>query len=172
MNSHVYVVSWLSYRNTCPQFQINKVTFHLSKTGPESKRSTKGKKAAVNPNAAKGKKPTVKKTSTRKHKSKHKRKAKSTKKAKPPTATVTKGRPKTAKSISSGEVTTISPRPMLKQNSFSTSQGDGLHSHVASNYRPLLGPFGMLFMFHFWCQIDMTHPYICIVYFQLIRLNL
>ena len=74
MNSHVYVVSWLSYRNTCPLFQINKVTFHLSKTGPESKRSTKGKKAAVNPNAAKGKKPTVKKTSTRKHKSKHKRK--------------------------------------------------------------------------------------------------
>jgi hypothetical protein len=76
-----------------------------------------------------------------------KRKAKSLKKAKTPT--VAKGCPNTAKSISSEEITTKSPRLRLKQKSITTSQGDGTHSHVASNYSPLLGPFGMLFMFHF-----------------------
>jgi hypothetical protein len=131
------------------------VTFHLSKTlkrgvsksSQQRYRSAKGRKAAVNRYAAKGKKPSVKKSSTRKPKSpkKVKRKAKSPKKVK--RHTPTKGKPKTAKSTSSEEVTTKSPR--LKQKSNITSQGKELPSHVASNYTPLLGPFGMLFMFHF-----------------------
>jgi hypothetical protein len=62
------------YHNTCPLFQNNKVTFHLSKTlktglsksGEKTNRSAKGKKAALNRYAAKRKKASVKKPSARK----------------------------------------------------------------------------------------------------------